>query len=108
MRKLLLPQTIEGVCRQKRRFMFLLQTEPDKKLYRQAVNHCDRLTARIVERKKRRFRVFALLLCLSLFGGGCISNTVKGFGAMVQGTGLDIQQSVESHQRAQRTTRRGR
>lgn len=82
-----LPQTIEGVCRQKRGFMFLLQAEPDKDVYEQAVNHCDRLIARITERSNRRFRLFVLLLCLGLSGcetGKCVGTLFKGVGSDVE------------------------
>lgn len=77
-----LPQTIEGVCRQKRRFMWLLRTAPtpkQKELFARAVNHCDRLTARITARKKRCLRFFALLLCLCfMFIGGCSAGVGVG------------------------------
>ncbi len=70
------PKTIDGVCRQKRRFMgcFTVEENPEqRKVYAQAVNYCDRLTARITAKGKLGLLVVLLLLCLL---SGC--QTVKG------------------------------
>lgn len=74
--KKLLPKTHKDVCDKKRLFMRLAEktTEPRMKdEYEQAVNHCDRLTARISEKDRRRGLYFfpALVLCLCLLLGGC-------------------------------------
>ena len=56
MRKKLMPNTYEQVCEKKKLFMKLLgitSDEHQRKMYESAVNHCDRLTARIAERAKR-------------------------------------------------------
>ena len=52
----LMPETIEEVCAKKRLFMRVLQfteSKEQKRGYEQAVNHCDRLTARITQKAKR-------------------------------------------------------
>ena len=84
--KKLIPKTHKDVCAKKRLFMRLAEktTEPGiKKEYEQAVNHCDRLTARIVEKGSRGLHFFPAflvsLLCLILLFGGCKT----GFGVGV-------------------------
>lgn len=74
------PKTIEGVCRQKRRFMGCYAVEDNleqREVYGQAVNYCDRLTAHIIEKGKgkRRLKLLVVLLCLCLMQG---CQTVKG------------------------------
>ncbi|KKN55599.1 hypothetical protein LCGC14_0580710 [marine sediment metagenome] len=73
-----LPKTVEGVRRQKERFMlhWTTATNPQmKQVYEQAINGCDRLTARIIAKSKRRLGLLLILLCLSLVQG---CQTVKG------------------------------
>lgn len=70
--KNLFPKTHEEVCQKKRRFMRLAQIEVDpeqREVYEQAVNHCDRLTARLIEKAKRIGFFLLLLFALSMFGG---------------------------------------
>ena len=74
-----MPETYEDVCKKKRLFMRLLGITLDvgqRREYESAVNHCDRLTARIVEKAKR---CVGLLLLLSLFvAAGCTSSATLG------------------------------
>ncbi len=70
--RFLVPTTIEGVRKQKQRFMFRWVTETNRKqkeVYEQAVNGCDRLTARIIEKGKRKLGLMLILLCLCLLQG---------------------------------------
>lgn len=82
----ILPQKIEDVRKKKELFMRLLtESQEQVKEYEQAISHCDRLTARIVEKRKRRiyfFPAFLVLLCLCLMFGGCNA----GFGLGVDGS----------------------
>jgi len=82
------PRTYEEVCKKKRLFMRLLGITLDVEQrgeYESAVNRCDRLTARIM-RRKRCLGILLLLFAL-LFSSGCLENTMRGVGRMIQGTG---------------------
>lgn len=70
--RFLVPTTIEGVRKQKQRFMFRWVTETNpkqKEVYERAVNGCDRLTAHIIEKGKRKLGLMLIMLCLSLMTG---------------------------------------
>lgn len=84
-----MPKTHEQVCKKKRLFMRLLRFNLDveqKRMYESAVNHCDRITVRITEKAKRCAGLLIVLLAL-LFSSGCLENTMRGMGKMIQGTG---------------------
>ena len=66
-----LPVTDVEVCKKKRLFMRLLQgqLDPLQRLeYEKAVNHCDKITARITE-KAKRMGLLIILLGLLLISG---------------------------------------
>ncbi len=66
-----MPKTHEQVCKRKRLFMRLLGITLDEKwrvMCESAVNHCDRLTARIAK-KARRCAGLLLLFSLLIFAG---------------------------------------
>jgi len=83
------PRTYKEVCKKKRLFMRLLGITLDveqRRGYESAVNHCDRLTARITA-KARRCAGLVLVLSVLLLQSGCLENTMRGVGRMIQGTG---------------------
>lgn len=70
--RFLVPKTVEGVRKQKQRFMLRLEAETNPKMieiYEEAVNGCDRLTARIIAQGKRKLGLLLILLCLGLLQG---------------------------------------
>ena len=86
----MIPKTHEDVCRKKRLFMrlCLITTNIDQQQeYESAVNHCDRLTARISEKAKRAALLVILLAVLLL--AGC-RTTILGTGQAAQGIGRGI------------------
>lgn len=89
MRKKLMARTHEDICSKKRLFMRLLRGNLDKEQireYENAVNCCDRMTARIVEKAKRLCAILLLSgLLLSL--SGCLENTMTGLGRFIDGGG---------------------
>ena len=53
-----------------------IEDNPEQReVYGQAVNYCDRLTARIIAKSKRKLGLLVVLLCLCLMQG---CQTVKG------------------------------
>ena len=81
-----MPKTDKDVCGKKRLFMRLLQfnLDPMQRMeYEDAVNHCDRLTARITEKAKRCAGLLVIILAL-LFSGGCLENTMRETGKFIQ------------------------
>lgn len=62
--RFLVPTTIEGVR------SYAAEKNPQMlAIYEQAVNGCDRLTARIVKKGKRKLGLILILLCLCLLQG---------------------------------------
>lgn len=87
--KYVMPKTYKQVCKKKMLFMRLLGVILDKEQrreYESAVNHCDRITARITEKAKRCIGLL-LLLCLLLLSSGCIENTMRETGNLIQAGG---------------------
>lgn len=79
-----MPKTHEEVCKKKRLFMRLLGVTLDveqRREYESAVNHCDRLTARITE-KVKRLGILLLLLGVLAFAG-CTSSATLGVSSSV-------------------------
>lgn len=73
-RKKLLPGTYDDVAAKKAFLMRLAAKTNEPRLkedYELAVNHCDRLTARITEGTKRGLKILIVLVSLGIGIGGC-------------------------------------
>lgn len=95
---MLSPITVEGVRKQKERFMRHLAatTSPElKKIYEEAINSRDRLTARIIAKGRRRLGLLLILFSL-VFITGC--ETVKGGGRDIEWLGGAGQKFLEYKQ----------
>lgn len=95
---ILAPQTLEGVRKQKERLMrhYSATTSPElRKIYEEAINGRDRLTARIIKKAKRRLGLLLILLSL-VFITGC--ETVKGGGRDIEWLGGAGQKFLEYRQ----------
>jgi len=94
-----LPKTHEDVCKKKRLFMRLLRGRLDpvtRMDYENVVSHCDKLTARIA-------KILVILLALFLTSG-CIENTMRETGKLIQqggrlvtGIGTDWTRGAEGY-----------
>ena len=81
---ILTPKTVEGVRKQKQRLMRRWTAEQNSKMaaiYEEAVNGCDRLTARIIAKGRRTLGLFLVLLVLLLLQG---CHTISGVGKDLQ------------------------